>query len=118
MAQLALKFNVIACLDNDLLIGMAFLVPRGNPTHIYPDSWSYIRLVGVHPEYRGKGIAKTLTVRCIENPRLSGEKVIALHTSEFMQPARKLYESLRFEKVRELEPYYGKKYWLYKLDLV
>lgn len=41
-----------------------------------------------------------------------------LHTSEMMGAARHIYESLGFKKLREIEPRYGKKYWLYKLELV
>jgi ribosomal protein S18 acetylase RimI-like enzyme len=117
LAELIIKSKVFVCSDNNLIVGMALLVPSGNPTHIYPTDWSYIRLVGVNPSYRGKGIAKKLTLKCIEQARSLGEKVIALHTSEFMHTARKLYEGLGFEKVRELEPIFGKTYWLYKLEL-
>jgi hypothetical protein len=38
------------CEENNRLIGMAFLVPSGNPTKIYSTDTSYIRMVGVHPE--------------------------------------------------------------------
>src|ERR1700676_4716428 len=48
------------CEENGRLLGMAFLVPSGNPTKIYSAETSYIRLVGVHPEAEGKGIALTL----------------------------------------------------------
>jgi len=46
------------CENNNTIIGMAFLVLSGHPTEIYPADCSYIRLVGVHPDYAGKGIAK------------------------------------------------------------
>ena len=36
---------------NNKIIGIAFLVPRGNPTEIYKTDWSYIRFVSVHPLY-------------------------------------------------------------------
>jgi len=117
LAQLLRKSRGIACFDGAQLVGMAFLVPHGHPTHIYPAHWSYISLVGVHPAYRGQGIAERLTVSCIGQARALGEPVVALHSSEIMGTARKLYERLGFKQVRELDIIYGKRSWLYKLDL-
>ncbi|MGB1217635.1 MAG: GNAT family N-acetyltransferase, partial [Saprospiraceae bacterium] len=99
------------------IIGMAFLVPRGNPTHIYDADWSYIRFVSVHPDFGGKGIGKTLTEKCIKSAKENNEKIIALHTSEIMGKAISIYEKLGFRILRELEPSLGKKYWLYTLEL-
>jgi ribosomal protein S18 acetylase RimI-like enzyme len=105
------------CLANDKIVGMAFIVPSGNPWQVFEAGWSYIRMVGVDPEFRGKGIAKELTRRCIEHAKTSGEKIIALHTSEFMDTARHIYESLGFKVLREIDPLFGKRYWLYLLEL-
>lgn len=43
--------------------------------------------------------------------------IVALHTSEMMAAARHIYEDLGFKEVREMNPRYGKKYFLYKLVL-
>ncbi len=99
------------------IIGMAFLVPGGNPTEIYEAGWSYIRFVTVHPEYKGKGIGKELTKQCIDLAKQNNEQFIALHTSEMMASARQLYEHLGFRMHRELPARLGKKYWLYLLNL-
>jgi ribosomal protein S18 acetylase RimI-like enzyme len=104
------------CEKNGEVIGMAFLVPSGNPTQIFQADWCYLRMVGVHTEHGGKGIGKKLTQMCLQHARKSGEKIIALHTSEFMDAARHIYESIGFQQVRDFV-LYGKKYWLYKLDL-
>lgn len=101
--------------DNEI-IGMAFLVPNGHPTDLFDSEWSYIRMVGVHPEYGGKGIAKKLTQMCIDLAMETNENYIALHTSEFMGAARHIYESFGFKVVRELTRY-DKKYWIYLLKL-
>jgi len=105
------------CEYENEIIGMAFLVPKGNPTEIFEDGWSYIRMVGVHPDFAGQGIGKELTQRCINFAKGSGEKVVALHTSEYMNAARHIYGSLGFNQTKELEPRYGKRYWLYQLEL-
>jgi len=92
-------------------------VPNGNPTDIYLTEWCYIRFVSVDPDFRGKGIGKKLTNLCIEKAKENGEQTIALHTSELMDDARHIYESLGFEIVKEIAPRLGKRYWLYKLEL-
>jgi len=115
--QLINNSKIFVCEDNEKIIGMAYLVPSGNPTHIYPSDWSYIRMVGVNPEYRGKGIAKRLTQMCIDYAKQSNEKIVGLHTSEKMDDARHIYESLGFTIFKEIDPIYGMKYWLYKLEL-
>ncbi|MCF0057558.1 GNAT family N-acetyltransferase [Dyadobacter sp. CY356] len=110
--------NCIVCCDNDKIIGMAFLVPSGNPTVIYDQAWSYIRFITVDPDFAGRGIGRKLTTTCTDLARQSGESVIALHTSELMNNARHIYESLGFKIVREIDQRLGKRFWLYKLDLI
>lgn len=99
------------------IIGMAFLVPRGNPTEIYQEDWCYVRFVSVHPNFEGHGIGRKLMQICIEKARENQEKTITLHTSEIMDKARHIYESMGFEILKELNPRLGKRFWLYKLDL-
>lgn len=105
------------CEVEGTIIGVAYIVPSGNPTDIFSADWSYIRMVGVHPKYRGHGISTKLTQLCIEHATKNGEKIIALHTSEFMNAARYIYEKLGFKQIKELEPLFGKRYWLYQLKL-
>lgn len=99
------------------LIGMSFLVASGNPTEIYIEKQCYIRFVTVSEKYKGLNIGQKLTEECIEFARKNGEKKIALHTSEFMDKARYIYEKLGFKIIKEIEPRYGKKYWLYEMNL-
>ena len=111
------SYSVLCETDDQKIVGMAFLVPSGNPTEIYDEKWSYIRLVSVDPDYSGKGIGKQLTMRCIEEAKNTKEQIIALHTSEMMNAARYIYESLGFKVLKELNPRLGKRYWLYTLTI-
>ena len=104
------------CENENKIIGSAFLVPHGNPFKWFEAEWSYIRLVAVHTEYEGNGIGKKLTQMCIDFAKQSGEKYISLHTSEFQNAARHIYENFGFEKQNEIE-LYGKKYWIYLMNL-
>ena len=109
--------TIFVCEDNSSLIGMAFLIAQGNPTSIYPPGWSYIRMVGVHPDHRGKGVAKRLTQMCVDHARQTHEKIVGLHTSEKMEDAQHVYESIGFQRYKEINPIYGMRYWVYKLEL-
>jgi ribosomal protein S18 acetylase RimI-like enzyme len=117
IVELLTYSTCFVCADEEKIIGMAHIVLSGNPWDIYPADWSYIRLVGVDPNYSGKGIAKTLTLMCIDFAKQNKEKIIALHTSEMMDAARHIYENAGFKILRELEPRFGKRYWLYTLSL-
>lgn len=111
------KSKCFICEYENEIVGMAFFVPHGNPTDIFQEDWSYLRMVGVDTTYAGKGIGRKLTQMCIAFAKETNEKIIALHTSEFMDSARHIYESIGFKKVKELELRLGKRYWLYLLEL-
>ena len=116
-AALAKDAFGVLCEDESKIVGMAFLVPSGHPTEIFPADWCYVRMVTVSDGYNGKGIGKALMTRCIEEARARGETIIGLHTSEFMNAARHIYEHLGFTVAKELHPRFGKRYWLYQMDL-
>jgi len=102
--------------SDEKIIGTAFVIPNGNSYKWFDAEWSYIRLVGVLPEFEGKGIGKKLTSMCIDHAKKTGEKIIALHTSEFQNAARHIYESLGFKKYQEFD-LFGKIYWVFLLQL-
>ena len=99
------------------IVGMAFLLPSGNPIDVYEADWCAIRLVAVHPLYKGKHIAKTLTQLCINHAISTGEHTIALHTSSMMPAAMHIYESFGFKVLKDIGERFGQPYFLYTLDL-
>lgn len=105
------------CEKEGKIVGMAFLVSNGNPTDIFPSHCCYLRMVGVLPNESGKGIGRKLTQRCLNYAKETEEKVVALHTSEIMDAARHIYESMGFAKVRELPKNLGVRYWLYEKEV-
>ncbi|NIG52257.1 GNAT family N-acetyltransferase [Chitinophaga sp. Cy-1792] len=119
LREIILSGTVFICFqeDDNTFAGVVFLVPSGNPTAIYPADWSYIRLLGVDPSFRGAGIGEQLMRMAISAAKASGERVLGLHTSTEMPTARRLYERLGFRLIRELDPIFGAQYWLYRMDL-
>ena len=117
LSELLTKSECLLYEEDRNLLGMAFLVPGGNPSEIYEDSWCHLRFVSVHPDARGKGIGELLTRTCIELAIRNGEQTMALHTSEIMGPAIRIYEKLGFRVLREIPKSLGVRYWVYTLDL-
>lgn len=108
--------TVLVCEQDGEIVGMVYLVKSGIASDHYEEDWGRIRYLAVHPNSRKKGIAKKLTQMCIQLAKENGEQNLALHTSEFMTNARKMYESLGFKQVKDFQ-LYGKKYWIYLLAL-
>ena len=116
LTNLINQSTVFVCEKESEIIGMIYLVPSGNPTELFQENWSYIRFLGVNTKFRGNGIGKKLTDLCIEYAKENNEKYISLHTSEFMNSARAIYEKRGFKETKEIE-YLGKKYWIYLYEL-
>lgn len=116
LTNLINQSTVFVCEKESDIIGMIYLVPSGNPTELFQYNWSYIRFLGVHTEFRGQGIGKKLTDLCIEYAKKTNETHMALHTSEFMDAARTIYEKRGFKKTKEIE-YLGKRYWIYLFEI-
>ena len=78
--------------------------------------WAYFRALAVLPAYRGRGIARSLTLASIERARTEGAVALALHTTEGMPIARAMYERLGFVQQTERQGSTWK-VWLYALPL-
>lgn len=103
----------ILCFDGTKLIGMAFLTPSGNGWKFFQSDWSYIRMVGVDPDYRGNRIGTLLTEKCVWLARKMNEKIIALHTSGAQPDAVHIYEKMGFRILHEIPPRGGILYHVY-----
>ena len=86
----------------------------------WPRDWAGMRLLAVHPEYRGHGIGRALVNECISRCRENGPPAIALHTSKEMIVARRIYESAGFRRmpVYDFKPLPDLLILAYRLDLV
>lgn len=62
-----------------------------------------IRLLGVRPELRGRGVGRALTVACIELARQQRHRQVVLHTTQAMQIAWSMYERLGFRRSADLD---------------
>jgi GNAT superfamily N-acetyltransferase len=111
---------IVAELKGDLA-GAVTLYPEAEPLSMerLPEGWAYIRLLSVHPAYRGRGIGRALVEECIRRCRIRGVAAIALHTTEMMDVARRIYENMGFVRAPELDahPAPNVTVMAYRLDL-
>jgi ribosomal protein S18 acetylase RimI-like enzyme len=103
------------------LVGTVTLYPKGSnsSTEGWPPSWAGIRLLGVHPAYRGRGIGRALMEECIRRCREMDVSTIGLHTTGLMDLARRMYEKMGFVRAPEFDhhPAPGVVVMAYRLDL-
>jgi ribosomal protein S18 acetylase RimI-like enzyme len=75
--------------------GTSYVLPTQTP---WPKEWAAIRLLTVHPEVRGLGIGRELTLECLRRARRHGATSIGLHTNPGMAVARGMYERMGFQR--------------------
>jgi GNAT superfamily N-acetyltransferase len=69
----------------------------------WPPGWAGIRLLAVHPDYRGLGLSRALMEECIRRCREKGIVNIGLHTPGMMSVAQGLYERMGFKRIPEYD---------------
>lgn len=118
IAERAEVAEFMVCRSGNDIIGSVAYCPagKGDPSIFKPDMAS-ILLLAVHPQHRGEGIAKVLTVECISRARTDKASSIGLFTSEVMQSAQHIYRSLGFQQESELPPRHGVRYFRLVLSL-
>ncbi len=111
---------IVAQLDRQLAGAVTLYLDAGHSSQgVWPSGWASIRLLAVHPDYRGQGIGRALMEECIRRCRDQGVATIGLHTTEIMDVARRMYERMGFVRIPEFDfyPRPGVVVMAYRLDL-
>jgi ribosomal protein S18 acetylase RimI-like enzyme len=97
------KSDLIIAELNHRLAGSVTLYLDGSQSfpEAWPRGWAVVRLLAVRPEYRGRGIGRTLMDECIRRCRQAKVAAIGLHTTEAMDIARQMYERMGFVRFPE-----------------
>ena len=97
--------TLIVAEEDARILGAVTYYPDGSDdSHAgWPRDWAVIRLLGVHPDARGRGVGRLLTAECIRRTRAVGCAAVGLHTTEFMAVARAMYERMGFVRVPEFD---------------
>jgi ribosomal protein S18 acetylase RimI-like enzyme len=67
---------------------------------LVPDE-AHLRMLGVDPAHRGRGVARRLVVACIDVARAQGKRRLTLETTAVMTAAQQLYASMGFDSTGE-----------------
>ena len=76
------------------------------PWQIDSDEVIVLHVLAVHPDHRGKGLARRLVENVIEQGRKDGKKALRLDVIENNTTAEKLYQKLGFQYVQTKTLYY------------
>lgn len=102
ISRRAERTDVLVAVEEDgRLVGSATLELGGrideDDPPLAPDE-AHIRMLGVHPEARRRGVARALVDACVERARREGRTRVTLHTTQRMRAAQAMYERLGFER--------------------
>ena len=98
---LAQRGLFVALKDDDDCLGFMYFMPKG----VF-GSYPYLHIVVVREEYRNLGIGKQLIKYFEENSSDYSSTKYFLTVDDFNPQARKLYESLGYQRVGELKDFY------------
>lgn len=103
-SRLADAVLIVAEIEGNLMGSVTYYPSRSSGTgEHWPAGWAGIRLLGVSPRARGRGLGRLLTEECIARARAEGASVVGLHTTRLMVTARRLYERMGFQRVPEYD---------------
>ena len=93
---------VLVAVEDGRILGTATLeierrIPGGHSRDPLGPDEAHIRMLGVDPDARGRGVGRALVEACIERAREAGKGRLTLNTTEQMGAAIAMYRSLGFE---------------------
>lgn len=62
---------------------------------------AHIRMLGVDPAARRRGVARALIDACLDVARDAGKARVTLHTTQRMRTAQAMYEAMGFERLAD-----------------
>jgi ribosomal protein S18 acetylase RimI-like enzyme len=96
--------TVLVAVEDGRIVGSATLELDGriddDDPPLHPEE-AHIRMLGVDPSTRGRGVARALIEACFARARAAGRTYVTLHTTQRMTVARAMYEHLGFERLED-----------------
>ena len=93
---------VLVAVEDGRILGSATLEVEGRTEEgeppVPPDE-AHLRMLGVHPDARRRGIARMLMDASVEEARRAGKRRLTLNTTRRMRAAQSMYEALGFERL-------------------
>lgn len=94
--------TVLVAVDEERILGTATVelerrIEDDEPP--LPPDEAHIRMLGVDPQARGRGVGRALIEACLAYARDAGRTRLTLNTTQRMKAAQAMYESLGFERL-------------------
>jgi ribosomal protein S18 acetylase RimI-like enzyme len=99
------RTTILVALDDGRVVGSLTLelsgrVERHDARDLDPDE-AHVRMLGVHPDARRRGVARALMRAAMDQARAAGKTRLTLHTTQRMLAAQAMYEELGFERTED-----------------
>jgi ribosomal protein S18 acetylase RimI-like enzyme len=105
VAGRAARTTVLVALESGRIVGCVTLELRGrtdaDDEPLGPER-AHIRMLGVAPDARGRGIGRALMVACERRAVAAGKTIVTLHTTHLMGTAQAMYRSMGYERTQDL----------------
>lgn len=95
------RTTILVAIDEGRIVGCVTLELDGRTDDDegpLPPEHAHIRMLGVAPEARGRGIGRTLMAECERRASEAGKTVMTLHTTHLMETAQEMYRSMGYER--------------------
>jgi len=88
---------IVAAADGAIVGAVTLVLDRASPWHEWTEADEVqFRLLAVDPDARGRGVGEALVHECLAR---AGDRTVLIHTTQWMQAARRLYARLGFVAV-------------------
>lgn len=94
----------VAEVAGEIVGGITFVGDSNSPLSEWDDKLaSGIRMLAIAPEAQGAGLGRKMTQFTIDRSRALGKQRMLLHSADFMHSAHRLYESMGFVRLPEID---------------
>lgn len=94
----------VADVAGKIVGGITFVGDSTSPLSEWNDDLaSGIRMLAIAPEAQGMGLGRKMTQFTIDRSRTLGKQRMLLHSASFMHSAHRLYESMGFVRLPEID---------------
>lgn len=104
VSERAPRTTILVALLDGRIVGCVTLEIEGRTSPedppLGPDR-AHIRMLGVLPNARGRGVGRALMEDCESRAAVAGKAVMTLHTTHLMEAAQEMYGSLGHERVED-----------------
>lgn len=108
VAERAARTTVLVAAEDGRILGSLTLELEGRVRDPSDEGYrplapgeGHIRMLGVEPAARGRGVARALMAESERIARAAGMTVITLHTTRRMRAAQAMYERLGYERTED-----------------